>query len=169
MAKVLVVYYSRSGYTRRIAAEIAGRCGADLEEIRDTVGRSKVWGYWRSIREALRKELPPIEASLQAPGRYDIVVIGTPVWVGGVASPVRSWVARHAADLGRVAVFCTQGAAHEQSALADLAKLCGREPIARLALADTDIDRNGYDERLRKFIAAVAGDQAPLALVRPAA
>jgi hypothetical protein len=46
--KTLVVYFSRSGHTRQVAREIASRCGADLEAIREERGRAGLLGYWRS-------------------------------------------------------------------------------------------------------------------------
>jgi flavodoxin len=148
MAKVLVVYYSRSGYTRRIASEIAARCGADLDEIRDTVKRAGFWGYWRSGREALRKELPAIATATKDPAAYDVVAIGTPVWAGSIASPVRSWLAAHAGALRRVAFFCTKGGSGEPKTFA--------EPLATLMLTDAEIDRARYAARLDHFVAGVA-------------
>jgi hypothetical protein len=44
MTDVLVVYFSRTGYTRRMAEEIARTIGADLEEIRDPTKRSGLLG-----------------------------------------------------------------------------------------------------------------------------
>ena len=45
------------------------------------------------------------------------VILGTPVWFWGVASPVRTWVLRHRAALDNVALFCTCGGAGHARAL----------------------------------------------------
>ncbi len=47
--KVLIAYYSRTGHTEQVAKEIAARCQADVDRIRDDgVDRSGLWGYLRS-------------------------------------------------------------------------------------------------------------------------
>jgi flavodoxin len=154
MAKVLVVYYSRTGYTRRVAGEIAAQCGADVEEIRDSVARSGILGYLRCGREAMRRQQPVIAAATRNPAGYDLVVVGTPVWAGTLASPVRSWLSAHSAEITRVAFFCTQGGSGQAKVLAELAALC-KPPVATLALTDSEIDRGRYAERLAQFVAAL--------------
>jgi flavodoxin len=43
--KTLVAYYSRSGHTEQVAKEIAARCQADIDRVRDDgVGRSGLGG-----------------------------------------------------------------------------------------------------------------------------
>ena len=41
MRRVLIVYYSRSGNTRRVAQQLAFDLGADLEEIVDPTNRPR--------------------------------------------------------------------------------------------------------------------------------
>ena len=54
MASILVIHYSRSGNTQKVAQAIARACGADLEQIRDVKPRHGLWGWIRSGREAMR-------------------------------------------------------------------------------------------------------------------
>jgi flavodoxin len=156
MAKILVVYYSRTGHTRKIAQEIARRCGADTEEIRDTKSRAGLWGYLRSAREAMRKRLAPIEPTTAEPSRYDLVVLGSPNWASHMAAPVRSYLDAHARTLGRVAFFCTQGGSGAPKVLGELGALCHRDPIATLVLNEADIAKARYAPRLEEFVAAIA-------------
>jgi flavodoxin len=51
----LVVYFSRSGHTQQMAREIAQKCGADLEEIRERGAREGAWGYWPSGWQVLTR------------------------------------------------------------------------------------------------------------------
>jgi flavodoxin len=39
MSRVLVVYFSRTGYTKTVAEGVATRCGADVEAVRERRGR----------------------------------------------------------------------------------------------------------------------------------
>ncbi|MCK5584780.1 flavodoxin family protein, partial [Candidatus Bipolaricaulota bacterium] len=50
--KTLVVYYSRTGHTRKIGDEIAAALEADVEELKDDVGRSGPVDFVKSGREA---------------------------------------------------------------------------------------------------------------------
>ena len=73
------------------------------------------------------------------PSHYDVVVLGTPVWAGNISSPLRSYVAAHKAELRQVAFFCTQGGSGAEKVFPDLQELCGRAPLATLAVSDRDI------------------------------
>ena len=108
--KTLVVYYSRTGHTEHLAQEIARRCHADLDRIRDPDGadRGGLWGYLRSAWQAACGATPAIRPTTRDPGGYDLVVIGTPVWNWHLAAPVRSYARRHAGRFRRVALFCTE-------------------------------------------------------------
>jgi menaquinone-dependent protoporphyrinogen IX oxidase len=86
-AKILVVYYSRTGTTRSLAAGLAKALGADLEEICDCSNREGLDGYLRSLVDAFHKrqvEIVPAGLDVSA---YDLVVIGSPVWAGSVSAP----------------------------------------------------------------------------------
>lgn len=152
MKKALVVYFSRSGYTQRIAEEIAARCGAEIERIQDARGRSGLLGYLRSAREALRKRAAEIAPGSARPSDYELVMIGTPVWAGNVSSPVRAYIAAHKSELRRVAFFCTQGGSGGAGVLADMAALSGQPAAANLVLNDRDIDKGLQAMKLRQFL-----------------
>ncbi len=156
MPRVLIVYFSRTGYTRRIAEEIAAACGADIEPIQDVRARSGIWGYLRSGREAWRKRLIDIQPPTKRPSDYDLVVLGTPVWAGNICSPVRAYVAAHQENFMQVAFFCTQGGSGADKVLHDMAELCGRRPVASVALNDEEIKKGRYAEKLKQFLALVA-------------
>jgi flavodoxin len=149
--RVLVVFFSRSGYTRKIAEEIAARCGADLEAIEDVRTRAGLFGYLRSGREAYKKLPVEIRAPVRNPSDYDLVILGTPVWAGNVSSPMRAYLTAHGGELKRVAVFCTQGGSGAEKVINDMGGLCGRKPVTSLAINDREIKRNNYAESLECF------------------
>ena len=55
-SKVLVVYYSRTGATRRLAEALANALQADIEPITDRENRSD-FGYLRSVAKDLFKNV----------------------------------------------------------------------------------------------------------------
>jgi flavodoxin len=87
--QTLVVYYSLSGTTRAVAVALAEELGAEVEEIRCDRYRATPWGAVRAVYDIWRGRNPPITEPQHAPSRYDLVVIGSPVWAHHVATPVR--------------------------------------------------------------------------------
>ncbi|WP_232450506.1 flavodoxin family protein [Burkholderia ubonensis] len=99
--KILVVFYSRTGTTRRAGAALATMLHADVEEIVETHSRIGPFGFLRSLVEAINRKPAEIAASKRDPSAYDLVVIGTPVWAGSVSSPVRLSRCKSAAAAAR--------------------------------------------------------------------
>jgi flavodoxin len=155
MNRILVAYYSRTGYTHEVAGELAAAVKADVERVDDGRDRSGVWGYLRCAREALKKGTVELLPPAYDPSRYDVVVLGTPVWAGNISSPVRSYVAANQEKLRQVAFFCTQGGSGAEKVFRDLANLCGKPPVATLALNDREINARTYAQRLERFTTAL--------------
>jgi flavodoxin len=160
MGKALVVYHSRSGYTRRIAQALARRLGADLDEIRIVQPMTGATGYVLCAIEAIAGLTPALRPSRRDPADYDLVVVGTPVWFWSPASPVRSWLVQHRRPGGRVAFFCTMGGSGAPRAFAAMTELAGKAPAATLALTDRQVDA-GADDRIDAFAQSLRHARAP--------
>ena len=160
MQKALVVYFSRTGFTKKIAAEITARLGADLDAIEDVRSRAGILGYLRSAREAFQKIAIEIKPGARNPVDYDLVILGTPVWAGHMSSPMRAYLRAHEGQLKRVAVFCTQGGSGADKVFEEIAGVCARTPVATLALNDGEIKRHRYDEKLARFLEPLALQKA---------
>ncbi|MCV2371301.1 flavodoxin family protein [Roseateles oligotrophus] len=150
--KTLLVYYSRSGNTRKLAQQLAEQCGADIEQIIDQRERTGLVGYFRSALEALLGIRPPIHASKFKPQDYELIVIGGPIWFWNMASPVRSYVVQHGANFNRVAFFLTCGGSGQEKVFADLERLCGRRACARLALTEHQLHQYRQSSALGRFV-----------------
>lgn len=88
--KVLVAYYSRSGNTKKVAEYLSKSLSFDLDEIRAD-NRKGVVGFVKSGYESVSNKKPEIFFD-KNPSDYDLVIIGSPVWVGTISSPVRSYL-----------------------------------------------------------------------------
>jgi flavodoxin len=150
--KILVVYYSRTGITKIVAEKLAAVLGADQEEIIDQSDRCGVIGYLRCGREAMKKILATIEEPRTDPAEYDLVIIGTPVWAGTMASPVRTYLTAQADKLKRVAFFVTQSGAGGNKTLDDMAELVRRKPVASLVVLSKEAVHSKYQEKLDQFV-----------------
>jgi flavodoxin len=160
MQHTLVAYFSRTGYTRKVAEEIAARCGADLDDIQGVRDRSGILGYLRSAREALNRTLVDIRPATRDPGDYELVVLGTPVWAGHVCSPMLAYLTANRARFRRVAFFATEGGSGAEKVFREMADLCGQQPVASAVFRDREIDASGYAEELDRFVRTVALQEA---------
>jgi flavodoxin len=132
--KTLVVFYSRTGTTRRVAEAISASLNCDREEIFDTKDRAGVWGYLAAGRDASLKRPTAIREMRVDPAAYDLVIVGTPVWAFTAVPAVRTFLANSKGRLKKVAFFCTQGGMGDKGAFRDMEETCGQKPLATLVL-----------------------------------
>lgn len=154
MTKTLIVFHSRTGYTRRVARDLAGRLGADLDEIRIVQPMHGPLGYALCAIEAIAGLAPALRPAHRDAAAYDLVVVGTPVWFWSLASPVRSWLERFGRRGKRFAFFCTMGGSGAGRVFAVMKELTGGEPIASLALTDAEIDATAR-AKIDAFVAEI--------------
>jgi flavodoxin len=150
-SKTLVVFYSRSGTTRRIAQALSEALQCDLEEITEPRKRTGFLGYIRSLLEASRKRPSTIAPKTHDVSSYDLVVIGTPVWAWSLSSPVRAYLMATASQLPKVAFFCTLGGNGSESAFAQMTAIVGKEPRAVCAITQREALSENYFDRLSPF------------------
>ena len=155
-ARVLVVHYSRTGNTRRVAGAIARALGADSEQIADRADRAGPLGYLRSALEAILGA----STGIGPPGRdvagYDLVVVGTPVWYASVSSPVRTWLRLVRRRLPEVAFFLTHGGMGAERVMSQMAALAGKRPAARLVVRRRDLESGADREKVEAFARSLA-------------
>ena len=149
--KILVVFYSRSGTTRRIAQALSKTLKCDLEEITEPKPRTGFLGYIRSLLEASQKRPSTIAPKKHDVSSYDLVVIGTPVWAWSLSSPVRAYLMATASQLPKVAFFCTLGGNGSGSAFPQMTAIVGREPRAVCAITQREALSENYSDRLSPF------------------
>lgn len=87
----LVVYFSRMGYTRKLALEEANRTGAMVYEIRATERTAGTLGFWWRGRFGMHRWPMPIEEIPLELTQFDHVTVCSPIWVFHLASPVRAF------------------------------------------------------------------------------
>lgn len=157
--KILVVYYSRTGHTRRVAEETAATLRAEIEEIVDPENRLGLLGYLRSGRQAFFGQEAGIREPLKDPAGYDLVIIGTPVWNWSLSAPVRAYLTRCQRRLARpaVAFFLTEGGSGEQRVLGQMEELLGKAPLEVMAVREADLESGRYHEKIRSFAESLAG------------
>lgn len=158
--KVLVVCYSRTGNTRKVAQAIADALRPQgevtLEEIVDRKNRKGFLGWLGAGKDATLKKATPIEPLKAEVTGHDLVIVGTPVWAFTAASPVRTFLQERGGDIARPAFFCTMGGSGAPGAFAAMEELCGKAPAATLALNEKEFkDAEVLRDKVRDFVAAL--------------
>lgn len=112
MSDVLCIYYSRTGYTRRAIKEIAEALGAEITAITDDGERDGWQGYIRCGMDAMKTSTRPLHPfKTEKPIEdYKLVIVGSPVWAGRCASPVRALLKRRGLEMKNVAYVVTRDA-----------------------------------------------------------
>ncbi|NLU25057.1 MAG: hypothetical protein GXW99_10205 [Clostridiales bacterium] len=87
----LVVYFSRMGYTRKLAYAAAEKTGADICEIQSTERTEGTPGFWWCGRYGMHGWDMPIGEIGADLGAYHRVILCSPIWVFGLAGPMRSF------------------------------------------------------------------------------
>jgi flavodoxin len=151
VVKILVVYYSRTGYTKQVAETVAAGLEADLVSIEDVNSRAGALGYFRSGRDALFGRRGSIHPTETDPAGYDLVIVGTPVWAGRLSAPVRTYIADHKTDLKHVAFFCTEGAFGGPRVFKTMEDLSGQHPVATLEITGGDLKSGQYRDKVSAF------------------
>ena len=127
----LVVYYSYSGITRRLAEDIALITAGNLRELKPQKPYS--FSYNTAVKEA-REEIekgycPPLLQGAEAIENTDVIFIGSPNWLKTFAPPVLSFL--RAVDLsGKTIIpFCTHGGGGFGRMIEDYKKECKNSTI----------------------------------------
>jgi flavodoxin len=154
--KILVVYYSRSGVTRKTSEKLAEVLRAashevTVEEIQEKKKRSGFFGYLAAGFAAMRKKAADIEPVKADVASFDLVAIGTPVWAWTAATPVRAFCGAQGKDAKQVAFFATMGGSGDKGTYKAMGELTGKQPVATMTL----IDRHVKKEDAQKFISKV--------------
>ncbi|MEN6379327.1 MAG: flavodoxin [Methanofastidiosum sp.] len=152
--KTLVVYYSRSGNTKKIAEEISNKMKCDVEEIIDTKNRKGIIGWLRAAMDARSKKLTKIKEITKDPAKYEVIVIGTPIWGGYMVPAVRAYINENKSKFKNVAFFCTYGGSGKIKTLGDMEDYTGITPISKMGIREKEIGTN-HEDKLKSFIKGI--------------
>jgi len=151
-ARILVVFFSRTGTTRIIASLLTKFLDAQAEEIIACTDRSGPFGYVRSLVEALEQRPAQIVGSTCDVSSYDVVVIGTPVWANSVSSPVRAYLIANRSRFKNVAFFCSFARRGNHRVLEQMRALAGIPALAECSLTAREALHGESSEILRDFV-----------------
>jgi len=166
--KMLVVYYSLSGNTERVAQDLAKRLGADLEKLGDLKNRRGPLGYLRAVIDSIR-ERPAELADIGKHARdYDLTIVGTPIWGGKITPAMRSYLRTIRGRCNDIAFFTTSGSTPAVKVTPDMERLAGRPAVAFSGFNYDELKSEAqYDDKIIAFIGALQGKASSSVDERP--
>jgi flavodoxin len=145
--KILVTYYSRTGNTKKVAEGIAKELNAKIDQVIDLKDRKRfIIGWIISGKDSSLKKLTEIKTRENSE-KFDLVVIGTPVWAWTVCPAIRTYITKN--KFKRVAFFCTNGG-QEGNTFKEMERL-SKKPIATLSLLDKKIKKGEFYREIKSF------------------
>ena len=151
IVEALVVYYSRTGTTKKVAEEISKALKCDIESICDNKTRSGVKGYIICGFEGARRKIVKINAPKKKASDYDVVIIGTPIWGWNMSSLIRGYLTNYGKDCKNVAFFCTQGGSGAEKAFKEMGEICGKRAVAVMALTTKEVNEGSHTDKVKVF------------------
>ena len=149
---ILVVFYSRSGKTKKAAEAISGILKCDKEEIFDIKSREGIVGFLSAGTDANLRRLTAIKEIKNDPSLYDLVIIGTPIWSSNISTPVRTYLSLYKEEFKKVAFFCTRLGSDSKKVFADMKNLSQKAPLVVLELTTREVARDQYIQKVKEFI-----------------
>jgi flavodoxin len=150
--KILIVFYSRTGRTKKIAETIQSALNCEIERIQDIKNREGILGWFLAGREAGKKATTKLKNIQIKPSNYDIVIIGTPTWNGHVSVPIRTYIQEHQENFPNVALFST-GDIDKSGALDDMREILKKRILTSMHLVrENEIDNNQYHKKVETFV-----------------
>jgi len=150
--KCLLVFYSRTGNTKKIAESISTEMNCEYEEIIDTKKRKGfIIGFVKSGFAATREKLTVIKETQKDPNLYDVVILGTPIWNKRMTPAIRTYITENKNRFKSVAFFCTMGGRGGPETFKSMAKLCEKTPVSTLSIIKKDIKNELHRDDIKNF------------------
>jgi flavodoxin len=129
--KVLIVYYSRSGNTREIANQIHERVGGDITELQTVKPYPEEYdAVTKQAKEELNSGFKPaLKTKVEKIGSYDVIFVGTPIWWGTMAAPVKTFLSEYDLSGKTIVPFITHQGSGLGRSVEDLSTLCPNSTV----------------------------------------
>lgn len=130
-SKVLTIYFSHSGNTKKIAEHIHKQMGGDIVEIR---AADPYPNDYNAVVEQAKQEWksgyrPALKTKVKNIDSYDVIFVGSPNWCNTVAPPVKTFLTEYDLSGKSIAPFITHAGSGMGRSVTDIAKLCPESNI----------------------------------------
>lgn len=148
----LLIFYSRTGTTRKVAEDVSSLLDCDVEEVADKRNTRGFLGFMLAGMDATLRRLTDISETKKDPASYDVVIIGTPNWNRNISSAIRTYITLKREGIKDAAFFCTQDGSKGTRVFAEMELLYGRKPIAALKVDKKEVDAGTHFSKIKSFV-----------------
>lgn len=103
----LVIYFSRQGYTKKLAYQIANEKGASILKIKTTEKIKGNLGFWWCGRFGMHKWGMNLEKFDLDITKFEEVIICSPIWVFDICAPIREFCKNNKGKINNVSYVIT--------------------------------------------------------------
>ena len=151
--KGIVIFYSLTGQTKKAAEQICSGLHLDLLEIETARHMPKnrllsVFMGGAMVNLGLYPSIKPSSISLES---YDYIILGTPVWAGKCAAPVKSFIKKYGINKA-IAIFTSSGSGENEKCIGELKSVL---PLVKTQVSLVDqsqANAKENDKKLQTFI-----------------
>ena len=159
--RILVVCYSLTGNTERVAKDLAARLGAELEMIDDRKNRRGFFGHLGAALDSVRERSAQIADIRKYPSDYALTLIGTPIWGGKMTPAVRAYLRAVRGRINDVAFFTTSGSTGAEKVVPAMEALVGRKAVAFSGFNARELKAAAdYDQKIATFLDVLQGKRS---------
>lgn len=153
--QTLVVFYSHTDMSRRVARLLCSQFGWAIGEVSDQHPRVGTGGIFRCVLDSLLLVRPEIRYDGPDPKDFDSVVCVVPIWLSRMAAPMRTFIEAQATRMRRVAVISVMDRHGSSCAAVEADRLLGYAPALSASFTTREVADGSYAPRLEAFGRAV--------------
>ncbi|WDV46935.1 hypothetical protein PV797_04355 [Clostridiaceae bacterium M8S5] len=148
--KTLVVYFTRTGYSKMLAENIAGKINADTEQIKDDKNWSGILGYLKGGLYGFSKKMTQIVYS-KRPENYDLVIIVAPIWAGSVPPAINTYCKKLKDKINNIAIVLNSESSSLDSTFKHIENLT-KKSSANLGVIKKKMTVHDIENKIEKFV-----------------
>ncbi|HBF38828.1 MAG TPA: flavodoxin [Firmicutes bacterium] len=128
---VLLVYFTHSGNTRKLAELLHEKVGGELFEIQPEIPYPD---SYNTVVEQAKKEIrdgykPALKSEIGNLESYNTIFVGSPNWWSTIAPPVAAFLSKNDLSGKTIVPFCTHGGGGLARIERDITKLCPQSTV----------------------------------------
>lgn len=156
--KTLVIYFSHTGNTERVAEIIQKELGADIFKIETKNPYPENYTETTEIvQEEFNKEYyPPLKVSkLDNFSLYETVFIGYPIWWGTIPMAVQNFIKQNDFTGKKVIPFCTHGGSRFGKSIIELKEICAGADVLSNGFETQNIDSSRTETEIKEWLSSL--------------
>jgi len=148
---VLIVYYSLTGNSKKVAETLVKILACNLVEIKDTSSRKGIIGFLKSGYEALTKKVVPIDEINIDFSSFDHVIVVCPIWAGNLPSPVRSFLKKYLSSIRKISFVFTHASGKNVNISKVFEKDFDKKASNCISICASNVRCDSFEDKLKEF------------------